>query len=101
MSSLADRTTRISSSPTMRVTATTRGIILNPPCNPTGALISEDELTIIAREAARRSIWVVVDLCYERLIYDQAPHNLPAVLARHCRDLAVICGSASKTYAMT
>ena len=29
------------------------------------------------------------------------PHNLPAVLAKHCRDLAIICGSASKAYAMT
>ena len=30
----------------------TRGILINSPCNPTGALISEDELTVIAREAA-------------------------------------------------
>jgi len=29
------------------------------------------------------------------------PHNLPGVLARTCRDVAVICGSASKAYAMT
>ncbi len=52
------------------VTARTRGIIINSPCNPTGALISEDELTILAREAARRDIWLIVDLCYEKLIYD-------------------------------
>jgi aspartate aminotransferase len=83
------------------VTARTRGIIINSPCNPTGALISEDELAVIARVAARRGIWVIIDLCYEKLIYDPAPHNLPAVLNRHCRDLAVICGSASKAYAMT
>src|SRR5262249_14542726 len=38
---------------------------------------------------------------YEKLIYDPTPHNLPAVLDRHCRDLAVLCGSASKAYAMT
>jgi len=83
------------------VTPRTRGIIINSPCNPTGALVSEDDLTAIAQEAERRGIWVIVDLCYEKLIYDQTPHNLPAVLARHCRDLAVICGSASKAYAMT
>jgi len=35
------------------------------------------------------------------LIYDRVPHNLPGVLARTCRDLAVLCGSASKAYAMT
>ena len=83
------------------ITARTRGIILNSPCNPTGALISETDLTAIAQEAARRGIWVIVDVCYEKLIYDTVPHNLPGVLNRHCRDLAVICGSASKAYAMT
>jgi aspartate aminotransferase len=83
------------------VTPRTRGIIVNSPCNPTGALMSEDDMTAIAVELAKREIWVVVDLCYEKLIYDPTPHNLPAVLQRHCRDLAVICGSASKAYAMT
>ena len=33
-------------------------------------------------DAARSGIWLVVDLCYEKLIYDPVPHNLPAVLGR-------------------
>jgi aspartate aminotransferase len=83
------------------LTPRTRGIIINSPCNPTGALISEEELTTIAKEAARREVWVILDLCYEKLIYEPVPHNLPKVLSTHCRDLSVICGSASKAYAMT
>ena len=83
------------------ITSRTRGIVLNSPCNPTGALMTEDELTTLAKETSRRGIWLVVDLCYEKLIYDPAAHNLPAVLERHCKDLGVICGSASKAYAMT
>jgi len=83
------------------ITPRTRGIIINSPCNPTGALISESGLTVIAREASKRGIWIVLDLCYEKLIYDPTPHNLPAVLQKECPDLAVICGSASKAYAMT
>jgi aspartate aminotransferase len=83
------------------VTPCTRAIIINSPANPTGALLSEGELAIIAEEAARSHIWVVLDLCYENLIYDRIPHNLPAVLAARARDLAVLCGSTSKTYAMT
>jgi aspartate aminotransferase len=83
------------------ITPRTRGIIINSPCNPTGALINEDDLASIADAAARQSIWVILDLCYEKLIYDAVPHNLPAVLAKRCRDLTVLCGSASKAYAMT
>jgi aspartate aminotransferase len=83
------------------VTPRTRGIIINSPCNPTGALIAEDDLAAIGDIAARRGIWIVVDLCYEKLIYDAVAHNLPGVLARRCRDLTVLCGSASKAYAMT
>ncbi len=83
------------------ITPRTRGIIINSPANPTGALISEDALTDIAREAATRGIWVLLDLCYEKLIYDKVAHNITGVLVRHMRDRAVLCGSASKTYAMT
>jgi aspartate aminotransferase len=83
------------------VTPRTRGIIINSPANPTGALISETELAAIADVAAPRGIWIVVDLCYEKLIYDAVPHNLPKVLADRCRDQTVLCGSASKAYAMT
>jgi aspartate aminotransferase len=83
------------------VTPRTRGIIINSPCNPTGALIAESELAIVADAAARHHIWIVVDLCYEKLIYEDVPHNLPGVLAARCRDLTVLCGSASKAYAMT
>jgi aspartate aminotransferase len=83
------------------VTPRTKGIIINSPGNPTGALITEDELANVADEAARRGIWILVDLCYEKLIYDPVPHNLVKVLTTRMRDRAVICGSASKAYAMT
>ena len=83
------------------MTPRTRGIIINSPCNPTGALISEQDFSVVAREAAQRGIWLILDLCYEKLIYDSVPHNLPAVLAAEARARGVICGSASKSYAMT
>jgi aspartate aminotransferase len=83
------------------ITPRTKAIILNSPSNPTGALITEEALAAIADEAARRGIWIVVDLCYEQLIYEDVPHNLPKVLFDRHRDRTVLAGSASKSYAMT
>jgi aspartate aminotransferase len=79
----------------------TKAIILNSPGNPTGALIDEENVAAIADAAAARGIWVIVDLCYERLIYERVPHNLPRILFDRLRDRTVIAGSASKAYAMT
>jgi len=83
------------------VTPRTRGIVINSPGNPTGALLPESEARILAAEAARRDLWVVIDLCYERLIYDAVPHNLPKIFGDAMRDRLVLCGSSSKAYAMT
>lgn len=84
-----------------RVTPRTKAIIINSPANPTGALVSEAAVAAIAERAARSGIWVIVDLTYEKLVYDPVPHNLPRVLFDRMRDRTVICGAASKAYAMT
>ena len=83
------------------VTPATRGILINSPCNPTGALMTEGELHRLLDGLAGREIYLVLDLCYEQLIYDVVPHNLPRVLAERWRDRSALCGSASKSYAMT
>ena len=83
------------------ITSRTKAIIVNSPCNPTGALVDEHAVTVIAEAAAKRGIWVIVDLCYEQLIYEDVPHNLPKVLFERHRDRTILAGSASKAYAMT
>jgi aspartate aminotransferase len=83
------------------ITPRTKAIIINSPCNPTGSLTDESALTPIVEAAAARGIWMIVDLCYEHLIYDDVAHNLPKLLFDRHRDRSVICGSLSKTYAMT
>ena len=83
------------------ITPRTKAIIINSPCNPTGALISEAEMALVADAAAARGLWVIVDFTYERLIYEPVPHNLIKVLFDRMRDKTVICSGASKAYAMT
>ena len=83
------------------ITPRTKAIIINSPCNPTGALISEDDLTAIADAAAARGIWIIADTTYEKLIYDVASHNVIGILFERMRDRTVICSAASKAYAMT
>ena len=83
------------------ITPRTKAIIINSPGNPTGAVISEADMAAIADAAAKRGIWVIVDLCYEKLIYDNVPHNLVKVLADRHRERSLIAGSASKAYSMT
>ena len=68
------------------ITPKTKAIIVNSPCNPTGALIAEAEMIAIADAAAARGIWVIADVTYEQLIYDPVPHNLVKILLRpHAR----------------
>ena len=82
-------------------TARTRAVVVNSPGNPTGALVAEEDIAPIAERAAACGAWVVLDLCYEQLIYDDAPHNLPQVLLERLPDRFVVTGSLSKDHAMT
>ena len=83
------------------VTPRTKAIILNTPCNPTGAVMREDTVAAIADHCAQAGVWVVVDLTYDKLIYEPVAHNVVKVLSDRHRDRTVICSSASKAYAMT
>jgi aspartate aminotransferase len=83
------------------VTPNTRAVIINSPCNPTGALMNEEEMTRLADGLKDTNIWVIVDLCYEQLIYEPVPHNLPKILFDRMRGRTILCGSASKSYSMT
>ena len=57
------------------------------PSNPTGAVMAESEFAVVADVCRAQGIWLVLDLCYEQLIYDAlspnaVPHNLPGIAAR-------------------
>ena len=61
----------------------TRGIYLNTPNNPTGAVLARDQLEAIAEVAIERDLWVVSDEAYEHLLFDGARHVSIASLPGH------------------
>ena len=81
------------------ITPRTKVILLNSPSNPSGAVISPDDMSAIIRMAASRGIWVMSDECYVYLNY--SGRNFSAGSLTDCKDKLVIVGSLSKTYAMT
>ena len=83
-----------------RITPRTKAMILNSPNNPTGRVLTRDELNIIARSAQEHGFWVLSDEIYEPIIYDKHQHISLAALPG-MRDLTVTLNGMSKAYAMT
>ncbi len=81
------------------ITAKTRLIIVNSPCNPSGALVEQAEFEKIAHLAKKRGIWLMTDECYCRFLYDSDPYSVASVPGM--KDTVIVAGSLSKTYAMT
>jgi aspartate aminotransferase len=81
------------------VTPRTKMIILNSPSNPTGAVMSPEDLTEVARFAAERGIWVISDETYVYLNYGGREFSLGSLGEQ--RERIIVVGSLSKTYAMT
>jgi aspartate aminotransferase len=83
------------------LTARSRVLVLNSPCNPTGAVIPRARMIELLELAAERDLWVVSDETYEALIYGGREHVCPASLSEDARSRTVVTGSLSKSYAMT
>ncbi|WP_217140888.1 pyridoxal phosphate-dependent aminotransferase [Streptomyces sp. AC627_RSS907] len=82
------------------VTDRTRLLLLNTPHNPTGTVLTRDELAAIAELAVERDLLVVTDEVYEHLVFDTAVH-IPLASFPGMRERTVTIGSAGKTYAFT
>jgi aspartate aminotransferase len=80
-------------------TPRTRGVMLNSPCNPTGAVYSREELEAILSLADRHGWWVISDEIYLRIAYD-APATSVLQLAP-ARDRLILVNGVAKAYAMT
>ncbi|MGW0755877.1 pyridoxal phosphate-dependent aminotransferase [Streptomyces sp. NPDC002814] len=82
------------------VTDRTRLLLINTPHNPTGTVLTREELTAIAELAVERDLLVVTDEVYEHLVFDDAEH-LPLATFPGMRERTVTIGSAGKSFSFT
>ena len=81
------------------VTDRTQLIILNSPANPTGGVLSPDDLARVAEIALAGGIPVLADEIYSHILYDEAFASIATIPGME--DLTIILDGYSKTYAMT
>jgi aspartate/methionine/tyrosine aminotransferase len=82
-----------------KITDRTRLIIINSPQNPTGGVLLEDDLKVIAELAVEHDIMVLSDEVYSKIIYEgehQTIASFPGMKER-----TILLDAHSKTYAMT
>lgn len=80
-------------------TPRTKGLMLNSPSNPTGAVYSREELSAILTLAADRGWWVIADEIYLRIAYEQRAESVLEIAAT--RDNLIVVNGVAKAYAMT
>ena len=82
------------------ITKKTKMIILNYPENPTGGIVTKDDLKVIADCIADRDdVFVLADEIYSRIIYEGKHESIAALPGM--KDKTILLDGFSKTYAMT
>ncbi|MFJ3836418.1 pyridoxal phosphate-dependent aminotransferase [Streptomyces sp. NPDC054904] len=81
------------------ITPRTRLLLLNTPHNPTGTVLTREELTVIAEIAVERDLLVVTDEVYEHLVFEGS--HVPLASLPGMRERTVTISSAGKTFSFT
>ena len=77
----------------------TRAIVVNTPGNPSGRVLTREELEAIAQLCHRHDAWAVTDEIYEHIRYTGA--HVPIATLPGMRDRTVTISGASKTFSIT
>jgi aspartate aminotransferase len=77
----------------------TKLLILNSPQNPTGGVLTKDDIAAIARAIGDRNIMVLSDEIYSRLIFEGEEHSIMSI--EGMKERTILLDGFSKTYAMT
>ena len=81
------------------ITDRTKLIILNSPQNPTGGMLTKEDIEGIARAIGDRNIMILTDEIYSRLIFEGEHHSIMSLDGM--KDRCILLDGFSKTYAMT
>ncbi|HEY6495074.1 MAG TPA: pyridoxal phosphate-dependent aminotransferase [Trebonia sp.] len=81
------------------VTSKTRLLLLNSPHNPTGMVLTREEIKAIARIVIDHDLLVITDEAYEHLTFDREHIPLATIDGMHGRVVSI--GSAGKTFSFT
>ena len=82
------------------LTPKTKMLIVNSPTNPTGSVLPEEEFAKIVDLCRRRGVWLLTDECYSHFLYG-GRRPFSAASLPDTKDTVIVCGSLSKTFAMT
>ena len=82
------------------VTSKSKLLILNSPCNPTGAVYSRTELEALATVIVEKDLYVLSDEIYEHIVFDGLSCVSPAALNADMRSRTATVNGFSKAFAM-
>ena len=82
-----------------RITPRTKMIILNSPQNPTGGILDQNDLEIIAEIAIEADLWVLSDEVYSKIVYEGEFRSIISIPGM--KERTILVDGFSKTYAMT
>ncbi len=77
----------------------TKLIIINSPQNPTGGVLTKEDIAEIAHLAQKFNCWVLTDEVYCNIIYEGEHHSITSLPGM--RERTILLDGFSKTYAMT
>src|SRR3989441_298734 len=83
------------------ITPRTRLFILNSPSNPTGSLYTRDEIKALGDICVEKSVLIMSDEIYEKLVYDGAEHASVAKFSPAHYDHTILVHGFAKAYSMT
>ncbi len=82
------------------ITDKTKMILINSPCNPTGAVFRPAEMQELVELAVENDLWIVSDEIYARMVWADWPHVSPATIPGG-KERTIVINGWSKSWAMT